>query len=265
MTLHAALLAVVLSQAPAAPAPPAIDETAALRLLETGKITQVKTLSKGVTKPRRVTLTDGTTTHDAVFQNVDEEKGIERFASGKVEIGFRDSYHFNIAASGLARAIGLDGLVPPCIERVVQNDRGSLCWWVTWKWDEQMRVKEKRQPPSPLAWQRQLDTSRVFTALVDDTDRNQTNLLITEDWKLWSVDFSRAFRTSKELREREKLFRCPRALLERLRALDDAAIRAAVGTHLRPAEIEAVAVRRRLLVEHFDALVKEKGELVVLF
>lgn len=263
--LQAAIVAVLLAQAPAAAPPAAVDEAAAVRLMSEGRITAVKTLSKGVTKPRRVTLTDGTVTHDAVFQNVDEEKQIERFSTGRVEMGFRDSYHFNIAASGLARAIGLEGMVPPCVERTVQGDRGSLCWWVTWKWDEQMRVKEKIRPPNPLDWQRQWDVSRVFTALVEDTDRNQTNMLITEDWKLWTVDFSRAFRLSHELTAKDRLLRCPRALLERLRSLDEAAIKAAVGDHLRPKEIEGVAIRARLLVEHFDALVKQRGELVVLF
>ncbi len=266
MTLHlTALVAVLLAQAPATPAPGTVDDATAIRLMESGQIRKVTTLSKGVTKPRRVTLTDGTLTHDAVFQSVDEEKNIERFSTGRVELGFRDSYHFNIAASALARVLGLEGMIPPCIERVVQGDRGSLCWWVTWKWDEQMRVKQKIQPPSPVAWQRQWDVSRVFTALVEDTDRNQTNMLITEDWKLWMVDYSRAFRTSRELTATDRLGRCPKALLERLRSLDEAGIRAAVGDHLRPAEIEALNIRRRLLVEHFDALVKARGEMAVLF
>lgn len=265
MILQAALVAVLLAQAPAATAPEGIDDATAVRLLESGRITKIKTLSKGVTRPRRVTLTDGALTHDAVFQNVDEEKQIERFASGRVELGFRDSYQFNIAASRLARILGLEGMVPPCIARVVDGNRGSLCWWVTWKWDEQMRVKAKLQPPNPLAWQRQWDTSRVFTALVEDTDRNQTNMLITAEWHLWAVDFSRAFRTSHELSTRDRLHRCPKALLERLRTLDEAAIRAAVGDHLRPNEVTAIAVRRRLIVEHFDNLVKQKGEVGVLF
>ena len=42
-------------------------------------------------------------------------------------------------------------------------------------------------------------------------------------------------------------------------------MRAAVGKHLLPAEIEAVLVRRRLIVEHFDALIAEKGADAVLF
>ena len=150
--------------------------------------------------------------------------------------------------------VGLEGMVPPCVEREIQSERGSLCWWVTWKWDEQMRVQQKLRPPDTVDWQRQWDVMRVFRELVDDTDRNQTNMLITEDWKVWMVDFSRAFRKTHALRKPEDLQRCPKTLLERIRALDDATVRAATSEHLRPGEIEAVLVRRKLIVEHFDAL-----------
>jgi hypothetical protein len=41
----------------------------------------------------------------------------------------------------------------------------------------------------------------VATELVCDTDPNLTNVLIGEDWTIWRIDFSRAFLTSKDLRE----------------------------------------------------------------
>ncbi len=255
---------VLLTLGQAAPTAP-LDYAATRKFLLAGKILKIKTLSTGVTRPRRVTLTDGTLTHDAVFQTVEEAKSIERFPTGRVEIDFRDSWHFNVAAFELARAIGLEGMVPACVERVIRSERGSLCWWVVWKWDEQMRVQQQLRPPDPVGWQRQWDVMRVFRELVDDTDRNQTNMLITEDWRVWMVDFSRAFRKTHALRAPAQLQRCPRTLLERLRTLDAPTVRAAAGTHLRPAEVEAVLIRRRLIVEHFDALVAAKGADAVLF
>lgn len=258
-------LAAVLLVAGQAPASPTIDVDAARDLLANGRITRVTTLSKGVTRPRRVTLTDGIRTHDAVFQSIDEERPVERFSSGRLELGFRDSWHFNIAAFELARLVGLDAMVPPCVERVVRGQRGSLCWWVPWKWDEQMRIAAKLRPPDPVRWQRQWDQVRVFRELIDDTDRNQTNMLISEDWHLWMVDFSRAFRQRRALRAPQHLQRCPRALLERLQALDQSAVRAAVGGHLRPAEIEGVIARRQLLIEHFARLAAERGADQVFF
>ncbi len=211
MTFFGSALLTLLTLGQAAPTAPAapIDQAAAREFLLKGKIVSIKTLSTGVTRPRRVTLTDGTLTHDAVFQIVDESKAIERFPTGRVELDFRDSWHFNIAAFELARAIGLEGMVPPCVERVIQSERGSLCWWVIWKWDEKMRVEQKLRPPDTVDWQRQWDVMRVFRELVDDTDRNQTNMLITEDWRVWMVDFSRAFRKTKELRAPAQLRQCP--------------------------------------------------------
>ena len=78
-----------------------------------------------------------------------------------------------------------------------------------WKWDETDARREKIRPPDTVDWQRQWDVMRVFRELVDDTDRNQTNMLITEDWRVWMVDFTRAFRKTKALREPEALRQLP--------------------------------------------------------
>ena len=255
------LVLVLVAQTPAAP----LQLDAVREFLRAGKVVSIKTLSKGVTRPRRVTLKHREATGDAVFQSINVAKPIERFSSGKVELDFRDSYHFNIAAFELARLIGIEAMVPPCVERAIQYEKGSLCWWVPWKWDEQMRIEQKLQPPDQERWQRQWATMRVFRELVDDSDRNQTNMLISEDWHLWMVDFSRAFRKSDALRRPAELRQCPEAVLARLRALDPAAVKKAVGRHLLPGEIAAVLKRRDALVAHFDAQVSERGAASVLF
>ena len=61
---------------------------------------------------------------------------------------------------------------------------------------------------------------RVFDQLVYDDDPNLTNVLIGEDFKIWRVDFSRAFRLYKDLRNPKDLVRCDRQLFEKLKALD---------------------------------------------
>ena len=258
----AALLVVAQAQPAASPEP---DDERIREFLRTASVVKVTSLSKGTTRPRRVTLSDGTLTHDAVFQVIDEAKPIERFASGKVELDFRDSWQFNIAASEIARLVGLGHMVPPAVERVINGQRGSLVWWVEWEWDEQMRRAQKLVPPDRADWARQWDTARVFGELIADTDRNQTNMLITRDWRLWMVDFTRAFRRSKQLRTPGALVRCPRALLERLRTLRDEEVRAAAGYYLRGGEIEALMERRARLIAHFEKLVAERGEHLVLF
>jgi hypothetical protein len=257
------ILSFVLAQAPALA--PQLDDRQIRDFLLTARVVSVKTLSKGTTRPRRVTLTDGTITHDAVFQTVDETRPVQRFASGRIELDFRDSWRFNIAAYEMAKLVGLEHMVPAAVERRIKNELGSLVWWVDWKWDEQMRVKQKLRPPDIEQWKRQWEISRVFRELVDDSDRNQTNMLITEDWRLWLVDFSRAFRASSELRQPQILRRCDRRLLERLRRLQESDVRRVLGTHLPPREIDALLARRALLVQHFDALASSKGADNVLF
>lgn len=256
----AAALAVAQVQTQAAP-----DDGRIREFLRAAPIVSVQSLAKGTTRPKRLTLSDGSLTHDAVFQVIDEYKPIQRFQGGRIELDFRDSWQFNIAAAEVARLVGLGHMVPAAVERVIDGQRGSLVWWVDWRWDEQMRREQKLRPPDPVDWARQWDASRVFRELIADTDRNQTNMLITADWQLRMVDFTRAFRRSKSLRSPKSLVRCPRALLERLRTLTEDEVRAAVGDYLDRSEIAALMARRDRIVERIDALAIERGVALVLF
>ncbi len=66
--------------------------------------------------------------------------------------------------------------------------------------------------------------SLVFSALIQDSDRNPGNTLISEEWKVWMIDFTRAFRRQPELHNLEGLRRCDRELLAKLRALEKAQV-----------------------------------------
>ena len=101
------------------------------------------------------------------------------------------------------------------------------------QFDEGERLKRARQPPDRESWNRQMYRMRVFTQLVADTDRNVGNVLIRRDWKLWMIDFTRAFRRMTTLMAPGDLTRCDRALLERLRALTKDTVTAATqSVHL---------------------------------
>ena len=86
--------------------------------------------------------------------------------------------------------------------------------------DEVERHKQKLTPPAPEAWNHQMYRVRVLDQLVYDNDPNLTNVLIGENWKIWRVDFTRAFRHSKDLRDPKDLEHRDRQLLEKLKALD---------------------------------------------
>ena len=96
--------------------------------------------------------------------------------------------------------LGLDGMMPVTVHRTWNGKEGTITWWIDDAFDESTRLKEKRQPPNPMLWNNQMYKMRVFAALVGDTDRNLGNVLITNDWKLWMIDFTRAFRLWDELK-----------------------------------------------------------------
>jgi hypothetical protein len=222
-------------------------------------------LGVGSTHPWRLTLSDGTLTHDAAFQAVDERKNVMEFANGRTEFNFRDSYHFNIAGYELARLIGLDNMVPVTVERRWQGKSGALSWWVPWKWMESMRIKENLDPPDAEAWNKQMYKVRVFDQLIYDTDPNLTNVLITEDWKIWRIDFTRAFRLYHDLRNSENLVQCDRQLLEKLRQLNSDEVLDKTKPHLTQSQVKALMARRDKIVQYFEKLAAEKGEGAVLY
>jgi hypothetical protein len=237
--------------------------------LKTAKIIKSRTTSKGVTAPKRLTLTNGTITNDAVFQSVDDTQMVASLSGGgrgaTTEINFVDSYRYNLAAFALAELLGLEHMMPVYVERRWSGAIGSVGWWVPTLMDESDRLKKRIQPPNPTDWNFQMYRMRVFTALVRDTDRNLTNVLITPDWKVMMIDFSRAFRLQPELMYNKDLARMDRKLMNRLESLDRAAVKAAVRDWLTGGEIDAMMKRRELLVTHFRNLIATVGEDKVLY
>jgi len=220
---------------------------------------------KGITQTLRLTLSDGTVTHDASFQTIDEHKHRMELASGTTELNFVDSYKYNIAAYQLAELLGLDDMLPVYVERKWKGDTGSLSWWLPVKMDEVERHKQNLTAPDADAWNNQMYKVRVLDQLVYDNDPNLTNVLIGEDWKIWRVDFTRAFRLSKDLRDLKDLVRCDRQLFEKLKALDANELTEKTKRYLTKDEVKAVMARRDKIVAQFQKLISEKGEKEVLY
>jgi hypothetical protein len=235
------------------------------QFLLTAKVVNSHESKKGITHTSRLTLSDGTLTHDASFQPIDEHRAVMRFADGHAEIGFVDSYKYNLAAYALAELIGFDDMMPVYVERKWRGQIGSLSWWLPVKMDEAEHLKRKLAPPDQAAWNNQMYKIRVFDELVCDTDPNLTNVLIGEDWKLWRIDFTRAFRTSKEVKDPLNLVRCDRQLFEKLKALNANELAEKTQQYLTNDEMKSVLARRDKIVERFQKLIAEKGENQVLY
>jgi hypothetical protein len=184
---------------------------------------------------------------------------------GRVELNFVDSYKYNIAAYRIAELVGLEDMVPVYVERKWDGKKGSLSWWLPVKMDGEDRYLKKIEPPDGDKWNRQMYRIRVFDELVYDSDPNLTNVLIGDDWTVWRVDFSRAFRSSKDLRNNKDLEKCDRQLLEKLKALRVSDVAERTKGYLTKDEVSGVMARRDKIVARFQTLIAEKGEREILY
>ena len=250
-----------LTPPPMKPAPKLSDSEEEL-FLKTAQITGRRKTPVGTTGASRLTLSDGKLTHDAQFQTIDVYKPVFHGAEGTVEKNFRDSYKFNIAAYRLGTLIGIGYMIPMSVEREVEGRTGAMTWWLDNVWmSEAERRDNEIKPPASQFWVDQLNIVRVFDQLIYNTDRNQGNLLISPEWKVYLIDHTRAFRTTAALQQKNPLpNRVDYKLLKALRQLTMAQLNEKLGGYLRPEEISAILGRRDIIVRHFDNQIKQNGE-----
>ncbi len=249
---------------PSAPATRTLAAEQMEQFLLNARLVSVRPVRQGITGTRRATFTDGQLTHDVQIQTVDEARATFETPRG-VELDFKDSYRYNIAAYRLAVLLGLDN-VPVSVSRSFQGASAAYTWWIDdVLFDEGGRAKAKTTGPDPQRFAGFVHTQRVFDTLIENTDRNLGNSLWTRDWTLWMVDHTRAFRLNDRLRAPERLERIERQLLASMRAVTVESVTAAVDGSLTKREIEPLVTRAGLIVAHFDKKVTELGEARVLF
>lgn len=217
----------------------------------------------GATRFWRVSLVDGNRKHDAGVETADGSDPTRR------------DYKFNVAAYELNKVLGLN-LVVPSVERLMSGRLASLTWWVdNFAMNELDRRKKGIDPPDLESWNKQVQAVRVFDELISNTYRDTSpplylntvwdNLLITRDWAIWITDHTGAFRTRRQLQDPESLTRCDRALWGRLRLLNRELLQRTLGKYLSSQQLDALEVRRELLVKQFDEQIARKGEAAVLY
>lgn len=240
---------------------PALSDAEKEAFLLKAKIVRTRGVSTGITGTRRMTLSDGKLTHDASFQTINEMKPSFQTARG-TELNFKDSYKYNIAAYRLDRLMNLN-MIPVSVERRVAGHSGSMTWWVdNVQMMELNRFEKNITPPDQDAWNDQMYQARIFNELVYNTDANLGNILITHDWRIWLIDFSRGFRTHKKLRAPENLQNCvidPR-FLSGMKGLTEDGLKKAMKDLLTGSEISGLLARRDVIVEHFNGLIASQGD-----
>ncbi len=240
---------------------------AAEEFLRSARVVSMRELSTGITAPRQATLSDGRLTLKAVWKTVDEFRhGVTALSDGRMEVDFRDSYRYEIAAYELDKILGL-GLVPPAVGRRIDGEEGAMQLWVEGALTEQDRMERGLHSPDPGTWSTQVCKLRLLHQLTANSDRaNVRNILLDPvDFKLFAIDHSRAFRLRGDLMDPGDLPRFSRAALDRLRLLDDDLVRERLSPWLSPRERKALVERSREILALADRLVAEKGSAAVLY
>ena len=233
--------------------------------LRTAKVVSTKDLAVGGTNSRRAAMDDGKVQHDAHIQTIEVSKASYQTQRG-TELNFRDSFKFNMAAYELAKMLGLENMIPPSVERKVGGQTAAVTWWV----DDTMmteleRTRKSQQPPDLDSWNKQMYVVRVFDQLIYNTDRNLGNLVITNNWQIWMIDHTRAFRMMKKIENTKNLVQCDRALLTKLKELNKNTLKEKIGKYLTGMEIDGVVGRAQLIVKFYEEEIAKKGEGAVLY
>lgn len=256
----AALVLWLAGAASAQDAAPGLSAAEMEAFLLDAELSDFRSAGAGVTGSQRATASDGRLTHDVHIQTVDVSRSRFVARGARVELNFRDSYRYNIAAYRLAALLGLDN-VPMSVPRRVDGESAAVTWWVDdVAMTERERLDQRTLGPDPAKTTRQFYAHYVFDELIQNRDRNHGNILWTSDWKMWLIDHTRAFRRDVELTEPERLTRIGRDLLDSLRGLTPEALEAAVEDHLTGGERSSVMRRRDLLLQHFDERIARVGE-----
>jgi hypothetical protein len=221
---------------------------------------------EAVTNPWDLTLEKDGITRKALWKNAE---GLMR--------GSFENWRWEIAAYRLDKLLGLN-MISPTVEKTFKGERGSCQLWVDYwiKATHKNEQKIKVLSYKVISYNRANYLRWAFDNLIGNEDRHSGNIFITKDWRIILPDHSRSFRTSKKFtknliytekhKEGPKIMKeLPRAFVEKLKSLNFEFIRENVGEYLTDKEIDAVLIRRDLIIEFMDKRIKTLGEDKVLY
>ena len=230
------------------------------KFLTASEVARSKTRREGANKYKKVVLDKNGIWANSIFR---WENVVQRpSATGPSSLAtrhFRDSYECELAAYKINEILGLNN-IPPTVYREVEGRPGSVQLWMEKTTKEVDRRKKGTTPPDVTTWNRQSSDIRVFDNLINNVNRNQSNILIDKDWNLWIIDHTRSFAMDESLPSPEKVARCSRSLYNALKEMDEDLVRETLSSLLRGAEIDAFFVRREKLIKAIEDRVAEVGE-----
>jgi hypothetical protein len=214
--------------------------------MRTSPFSRIEEVPIGVTKPKRGYFEPGGLVVSAAWKVL---------PPGRPN-GYWESYKSEIAAYELDKLLKLD-MVPPVVEKRYKGDLGAAVLWLKpirpWKEVEPLAKPEK--------WNRQAVRMKMFDNLIGNPDRNAGNLLVDNDWNLYLIDHSRAFISDKKLVA--PMVRVDKELWDRMLALDESTLQAAIGKWVDRGEIRAILSRRDKMQVEITKLIQKSSEALV--
>ena len=194
--------------------------------------------------------------------------------------GYVEGWKWEIAAYKLSNHLGVY-MVPPTVEKRFKGNLGSCQLWkencrslreiMQGISDKTIKIPGR----SRAGFFRALNLQRAFDNLIANEDRHQNQYLVAKDWRMFLVDHSRSFRTSKKFtheliygkkhKEGLTMKDMPRLFYQKLKSLSFESIQGVVGTYLTAEEIEALLKRRDMIVAWVDKSIEQSGENSVLY
>lgn len=240
------------------------DDETILEVLRTAPIVSSELMERGVAGNIKLVLEYEGVRIRAVLRVIERHER-EKTGSPRIDVRYRDSKIFEAAAYELDRLLGI-GRVPPTVARQVKGQGGTVQIWMEGVAPEDIMLDQDRlHPPNMRYWWCQKSVMWVFDALIANIDRNQGNLLIDEDWNLFFIDHTRAFRETSALIDVKALDKCERRLWTALQAIDKETLRTAMEPYLTSREISKLLLRHDRLIRHFKKKIEKYGEDEVLY
>jgi hypothetical protein len=227
------------------------NETAVEEYLKTAKITKIENIGTGVTNPKRAYLEPG---------GLCESMAWKPIRPGMYQ-GYWESYKAEIAAYQIDKLLDLH-MIPPTVERRIDGDKGAAVMWASpTKSFKELGGLPSAPPQHFASWNRQIVDAKMFDDLIGNRDPNLGNWLVDPAWNLILIDHTRALTNTKD--RPHQLTRIDRELWDKMNALTEESLTAAVGEWLGKGEIKAILERRTKMQEDIDKLVKKNGEAAV--
>lgn len=208
------------------------------KYLKTAKIVSVTPdENAGRTEPWIIVLDDGKIKRKAIFKHVSQCRPHP----------LPDCYKYELAAYKLSMMLDIC-YVPPTVEREIEGVPGSLQLWIEGRKLLSIVIEKDLKLSDPDNFNTCMLDCKVFENLVYCDLSHEDILVDLDDGTICRVDFSEAFSPVHRLIPELEVTQCSEKLYNNLGRLSDHDVRSQLKPYLNEEEIEAVLVRKKLII-----------------